>query len=283
MKITPVSHVPMHTIDANGAPQTTNVERAKLIMQTKQVPLEVPGELPIPSNIEETKTPEASAPLSPQLALLAKQRRALQVKERELADREKALLEKNTGNSSIDVARLKAEPLRVLLENGVTYDDLIKAVSAGQQEIKPDLNALKDEIFKGLDQRFTDKEAQAEKQVLAEMQREATRLIADDTYEMVRETQSIPQVMQLIERTYRESGEVLDVTEALRLVEEELFKDAQRIVKLKKMQSQIPQQTLQPQLRPTYGSRTLTNRDTATPPLSAKARAMAAFYGTLKK
>lgn len=277
MKILPMSSGG----EAQGASQPSRVDSVK--MSTNATPSRFsPQELPIsPPNRETEATVEATQPLSPQLALLAKQRRALQVKERELLAREKAM-QSPQPVSGIDIARLKAEPLSVLLENGVTYDQLTEAILAGQGN--SEINALKakvESLEKGLDQKFLDKEAAAEKQVLAEMQRQATRLVQEsDEYELVRGTRSIPHVMQLIERTYREEGEVLDVDEALKLVEAKLFERAQEMMKLKKIQSQFaPQAPQQPQRQSVI--RTLTNQHTASPVLGAKERAMAAFWGRL--
>ncbi len=241
---------------------------------------------PAPSD-EVDGTVEATQPLSPQLAALAKQKRALQVKERELEDREKALNERpSTQEGVIDVARLKSEPLSVLLEAGVTYDQLTEAILNSRDNNGPELQALKAEIAalkEGVTKQLSDRDQQAEKQVLAEMQREATKLAAEgDAFELVRETGSIPQVMTLIERTYRESGEVLDVSEAMQLVEDELMTESLKLAALQKVQGRLqPEQplTTQAQQRP----RTLTNRDTAAPPLSRKERALLAFAGQLPK
>ena len=290
MKISPVPSISVPTLGSDGNPQPSRVESIRALkMTTNATPLanmQMPQELPIAAPNEQTEaTVEATQPLSPQLALLAKQRRALQVKERELKEREKALQAQGTGNTAVDIARLKSEPLSVLLENGVTYDQLTEAILANQGN--SEINALKSEIEslkQGIDQKFQEKESAAEKQVLAEMQREAEQLVRSDDYELVREMKRIPDVMSLIERTYRETGEVMEVPEALQWVEKFLLEEAQGIAKAKKIQSllnpmpQIPQ----PQQRQ-MGMRTLTNKDTASVPLSAKARAMAAFYGTLKK
>ena len=114
------------------------------------------------------------------------------------------------------------------------------------------------------------------------MRREATSLVSQgEDFELIRGTQSVPDVMQLVERTYRETGEVLDIREACQLVEDELFKETQKLAKLKKVQSQFA--PIQQQLQPQRGFRTLTNRDTATAPMSAKARALAAFRGELTR
>ncbi len=307
MKIAPVTSSPTPTVDMAGNPAPSRVDsvrsmrmktlvtphgvqdlpeelRPQALAPNQQLPLSVSDEQP-------AAVSEATQPLSPQLALLAKQRRALQVKERELLDREKAL--KAQGDvQRIDVAQLKSEPLKVLLDHGVTYEQLTDAIiSGGNGGGASEINSLKAEIAalkEGIDQKFVEKDTLAEQQVLAEMKRQASRLVqASDQYELVRETRSVPMVMQLIERTYRESGEVLDVPEALRLVEDELFKDHQRIAKIKKMQELFaPKVQEHPQPQPqqrTVGMRTISNRDTATVPLTARQRALAAFYGTLKK
>lgn len=271
-----------------GAPQQSNVESVRQIrMKTNATPLMSPPQQiqgDVNSNIETQSADAATQPLSPQLALLAKQRRALQVRERELRQREQAM-QSQTGQSMIDSARLKSEPLSVLLENGVTYDQLTEAILANSGQGNSEINSLKAEIEalkKGVDQKFIDQNTQAEQQVLAEMKREANQLVRDDNFEFIRETRSVPTVMDLIEKTYRKTGEVLDVSEAMRLVEDELYKDAQRLASLKKMQLQQVQQQPQPQQRQ-YGMRTLTNRHTSSVPLSAKERALAAFNGTLRR
>lgn len=229
---------------------------------------------------------EATQPLSPQFAALAKQRRALQVKERELSDREKALTGQAAQGSTDMLARLKSEPLSVLLEAGVTYDQLTQAILADDRGANPELRALKAEVQAlrdGVDKKLSDRDAQSEQAVLAEMRKEAEQLTVEgEAFELVRETKSIPMVMELIEKTYRATGEVLDVQEALQLVEDDLIEQSLKTASLSKVQSRVaPRLPPQPQQR--QGMRTLTNRDTATAPMTAKQRALAAFYNQLPK
>lgn len=292
MKIAPVPQItPM--VD----PQAARIQSVRALKMNTNA---TPGVMPMdeaPAVEQKLSTPppddtadgdiEATQPLSPQLAALAKQKRALQVKERELAEREKALASGSaTPADHIPLARLKSEPLSVLLENGVTYDQLTEAILADQSgngTQMRDLQKKVDSLEEGFDKKLSERDQQAEKQVLAEMQREATRLAADgDTYELVRETGSVPHVMQLIEQTYRTTGEVLDVTEAMQLVEDELIGESLKLAALKKVQGRLQPEatpTLQPQLRP----RTLTNRDSTVQSLSPKQRALLAFRGELKK
>lgn len=233
-------------------------------------------------------TPEEMKPLSPQFAALARQRRALQVKERELLAKEQAMTSDGQGNGHTEVfARLKAEPLSVLREAGVTYDDLTNAI-LNQSSVNPEIETLKNEIKslkEGIDKNFADRETQSEQQVLTEMRKEALSLATQgDEYELIRNQNGIKHVMSLIERTYRATGEVLEVSEAMNLVESELLKDAMKVANMNKIKkSFLPQPQVQPQQQSQPVMRTLTNRDTAIPPLSRTARAIAAFNGTLKR
>lgn len=282
MKITPMpAFVPSVNQTGNPVPSQENIRVLK--MATNATPLQYMSPQGEPAIAQAGAVDEATQPLSPQLAQLAKQRRAIQ-KEKEEWEKQKSQ-QQPARTDVIDLSRLKSEPLKVLLENGVTYDQLTQAILGNQENSEVGTLRQKIEALeKGIDQRFSDKDLQAEKQVMAEMDREAAKLISQsDEYELIRETRSRPLVMKLIERTWKEGQEVLDVPEALRLVEDELFKDQLKLQKIKKLQSQ---QTLPPQQmtqqRP-QGMRTLTNRDTASVPMTAKARALAAFYGTLKR
>jgi len=233
---------------------------------------------------------EATQPLSPQFAALAKQRRALQVKERELAEREaKANQTPAITGDMVSKADLLANPLKIF-EMGLTYDQLTEAILSNPKNSNLDPRALKEELIQAakdeLNKTLSDRDTQAEAQVLSEMMKEAQKMIQEgDTYEMVRETGSLPQVKELIYRLYKKTGEVLDVDEALNLVETDLINESLKIANIKKVQSRLSpqppvQNTQQLQQRQ---MRTLTNRDTASSPLDRRARAIAAMTGNLRK
>ncbi len=295
MKISPLSAtgVPTHGGAPADAPAPTMAQRIRSVrMNTNATPGRAPPqdqELTIPYKGDDSAqtADEATKPLSPQFAALAKQKRALQL-ERQALDREKAeFTQTSTQGAGVDLSRLKSDPLGVLLEQGVTYEQLTDAVLAHNDGVNPKVQALEAKLAaleSGLDTKLKDRDAQQEQQALAEMRREALQLSAEgEDFEMVRETKSIPHVMTLIERTYRETGEVLAVREALRLVEDELVKDALKLAGHQKVQSQLaPRPSPQPLQQPRQ-MRTLTNRDTAQVPMTAKQRALAAFHGTLPK
>ncbi len=288
MKISPVSTSLSPGIDSQAA-RIESIRSLKMATnatpEQPQIPAqEVETPVDIVDNDKSNAVVEATEPLSPQFAALAKQRRALQQERRAFEDQKKAQEAASQGSDVVTKANLKSQPLKTLLDAGVTYDQLTEEILANQDDSK--FNSIEAKIAaieQGVDKKLLDRDAQAEQQVLAEMKREAESMIAgNDDFELVRETNSVPDVMKLIERTYRESGEVLDVSEALKLVEEELFKRNQKLIGLKKFQGLIKPSEPVAQQRP-QGMRTLTNRDTASPPMTAKQRALAAFAGTLKK
>lgn len=230
------------------------------------------------TDVQANEPSEVTEALSPQQVALAKQRRALQVKERELAERERRLI----GPSRAELeARIKSQPLSVLQELGVTYDQLTQEILASQQTVTPEIQALKAEIQalkEGVDKTLTDKDAAAEQAVLAQMRRNVQHLSADEDFEMIRATGSQDQVVDLIHRTWKETGEVLDEAEAMRLVEDELLNDALKIAQTKKLQAKLtPPAPVQP--TPQTGMRTLTNKDQARPPMTRRQRAIAAMLG----
>lgn len=264
----------------------------------RDLPVENIEEVSTESNIVDEVEPaqvttEDTRPLSPQFAALAKAKRALQVKEREIQAREQALSQNPSPAKTDDDfrARLKANPLSVLQEEGVTYDQLTEAILSNQQEQSPHLQRLESELKalkEGLENQNktqTERDEAAKQQVLTQLARDADQIIAQgDEYEMIRETGSRKEVIRLIEETFNKTGEVLDLDEALKLVEDELIEESLKIARIKKVQGRLtppePEQ-IQTQVKDNNVRvmRTLTNRDGASVPTTRQQRAIAAFHG----
>ncbi len=254
-----------------------------------------PQETIISDTNEPAVVPEETRPLSPQFAALAKHKRALQVKERELAQREEALKSQAPAGSEDLLAKLKANPLNVLQEAGVTYDQLTEAILSNQSGSNPDINSLKAELKalkEDLSNQFTTRDTQAEQQVLADIRRDIDQTVQSqpDQYEAIIKARANDEVKELIHRTWKNTGEILDVTQALELVENQLIEEALPFAQLKKVQSRLTpiqeanQQTVVAPPRPgTKIMRTLTNRDSAAPVMDKYQRAIAAMQGTLKR
>jgi hypothetical protein len=231
---------------------------------------------------EQANALEDTRPLSPQFAALAKQRRALQIKERELADRERAIQSNPvTDGGSELIARLKSQPLSVLQEHGVTYDQLTEAIlnNGSNSEVKA-LEARLKAIEEGVDKRFQTQEERQEEAALTEMLYEAENLAKEgEAYELIRDRNAYDQVLRLIHSTYKKTGRVMEVTQAMDKVEAQILDRDLKIANTNKIRSRLfADQPLQTQ--PTQRTmRTLTSRDGAAAPLDRKSRAMAAFRG----
>ena len=204
-----------------------------------------------------------------------------------MQEREKALHSPQPGQAeTVAVARLKSEPLKVLLEAGVTYDDLTQAIlnNPGNSELydlRREFNSYKQEV----QEQFTQREAAAEAQALREIANEAKSLVyGTQDFELIKSMGHVKSVPKLIEAHYRKTGDLMSVHEACQKIEDELFKDAQRVAGLEKVRSQLnPATGRPPQMQRQAGMRTLTNRDTSTVPMTARQRAIAVFNGTLKR
>lgn len=224
-------------------------------------------------------TVEVTQPLSPQFAALAKQKRALQL---ERAEFDKL---KNAPNELVE--RLKTQPLKVLQEHGVTYDQLTEAI-LNDGGVNPEIEELKKEIKalkEGVDKSFETRETQAEEAALTEMLYEAEGLAKEgETYEFIREQNAYDKVLRLIHKTYKDTGRVMDVSQAMDKVEADLFKEAERLANLSKVRAKFGQPPAAPlQSQQPKQMKTLTARDSASSQMSSRQRAIAAFNGTLKR
>jgi Skp family chaperone for outer membrane proteins len=274
----------------------TNVSPDRFNQEAQSLVDTAPPTLTDP-NAQAEPVVEATQPISPQFAALARQKRALQVKESEIAAREKALAD-GAGPSGTDlVAKLKADPLSVLQEAGVTYEQLTEAILNNQNGINPEMVALKakiDALEKGFETKLTERDQQAKQQVLSEMQTQVNQLVGQgDDYQMIKAMGKQKDVVGLIERTWEKgwpekglpAGYVLDIEEAAKIVEDFYVEDILPIARLGKVQSKLTpaQEIAQTQGPQRQQMRTLTNRDTARPVLDRRARAVAAAMGTLRR
>lgn len=302
---------PQEQPQSSGDPQVDRITTKRIKMRTQQSTNrhEVPvveeinpqsnsqpvDKIPTDDTAVKVEGEEATKPIDPQLADLVRIKRALQVKERELAQREEAFKVQAGSVPAEDLkAKLKADPLGVLQEAGVTYDQLTEAILNNQNApIDPQKlrNEIKEDLKKELLGEFGTRDQQAETQVLGEINREVVNLTAQgDQYEAIRTAKAQKKVTDLIHRTWKETGEVMDVTEAAELVENQLIEDYTPFAKLKKVQSLLaPEQSapvdkqVQPPRPGVKVMRTLTNRDNASPVMDRRSRAIAAMNGTLRK
>jgi len=275
-------------MNVNRIKMRTNHSPEQFIQELQQ---EIEGqntaETAVLGDNKQVDTQDVRKPISPQLAAIAKARRALQVKEQEFAAKEKALAEKMSSSQSVDMETFKANWLDILLNGGMTYEQLIEAVAAKGPGTDPKVFELTKKIadLEGkLESSFKDRDAQAEQQVLSELRREAHKITAQgDEFEAIRANGAQGKIVEFIEKQYRKTGELLDVHQAASIIEQILIDDAIKAANFNKVKSKlnsVSQTQAQPQKQQQL--KTLTNRQTASPQLSRKARAIAAMNGTLK-
>lgn len=266
-------------------------------------------------------TTDSEAPLSTQYAVLARKEKALRAKvvaqeqsfkqrEAQLSAREAELSSKSTQDLTnyISKDKLKQNALGVLAELGIDYDNISQQALAAQdpnaqalrqykQEMDAELQKVREEQVNSR-KSYEQQQAQAYQQALNQIRTEAKALVsADPSYEMTKETGSVNDVVDLIERTFKEEGTLLTVEQAAQAVEDHLVEEALKISKIKKIQERLKpvvkptaaqsQATGAPQQSPSAPKetqlKTLTNAVGSTRPLTAKERALLAFKGELNK
>lgn len=251
--------------------------------------------------------------LSRQFAQLARQEKALRAKqqqqeqqwkakEAELQAREAKLSQPQFDpNEYIPRSRIREDAYSVLVEEGVdldnTYQQHINRVPI-DPTLQSHISKLEAKLAKleaqaeGSQKSYADQQTQAYASAIKQITSDAKALVNNNPseYESIAKTNSIKDVVDLIEATFKADGIVLSVEEAAQEVEtyiaDELYKHATNIDKIKKRMSnpgqgatsdEKSQANKQPQTM-----KTLTNANSSSRKLTAKERAMLAFKGELK-
>lgn len=262
-----------------------------------------------PASEEPKPTPEEEPQLSTQYAAMARKEKALRIKqaefqrERDEFNRQKAIAAAPATpqfdeSKYIARDRLKTDTLAVLAEEGVSYDELTQAIlNQGQYQQDPQTKATiaklearlakQEEALQKASESAAEQQTAQYKQAVNEIRENATQLVkSDPAFEIIKETGSVNDVVELIEETWKQDGILLSVEDAAREVEEYLEKEALKISRIKKLQDRMKpaaapakqQQATQPPKQP-QTMKTLTNAVGVSRPLTAKERAIRAFKG----
>ena len=264
--------------------------------------------------VEAPETPaEPKSEIDPRMAQLARRERALRAKaqqqeqafkarEAALAVREAELSSKDQTYKSGYIPKdlLKTSPLQALAEAGLSYDEITQAV-LNQQPTDPRVEAtisrleakikqLEEAGEEGKKNSATQQQAAYEAAV-KQIKADVSKLVfTDPAFETVKATNSISDVVELIEETYKKDGTLLGVEEAAQMVEDYLLEEALKLTRIDKIKKRLaqnaqPAQTQKaqpPQPKQPPPMKTLTNAASSTRQLSAKERAILAFRGELK-
>lgn len=255
----------------------------------------------VTTNVEEvTEETVAATPeekLSPKYAQLARKEQALRQRELELKAMEQRLAAKEEEYKTRYVPKEEISKKfstnfnEAAEEFGLSYDTLTQAVlnqptpeTQAYTRLEKEIQALKQER---LNQIKAQEEAQvkAYNQAIENLRAEATQLVeTDPEFETIKASGEVEKVVQHIEKTYKETGKVLKVSEAAKVIEEQLLEQAMKLAKLQKVQTKLAPQPTEAQKPLEAGkapSKTLTNNLTTNRKLSSKERALMAFRGEL--
>ena len=233
-------------------------------------------------------SPEAKQ-LDPKYEALAKKESAFRTRERDFQAKEAAF---KAQVAELEAAksfkqRLLENPLEALNEAGITYDQLVEqavnAPDASTREIKQELKTIKEAQSKLAEDAQKATQAQRES-AITQIRHDVLELVdSDPNFETVKGTGSADDVVELITRTFDESGRLLSIDVAAKMVEDELFEEALKIASLGKVKAKLspaPTQETKPQLHEAAKSMTtLTNNMTSTRPLTPRERALRVFRG----
>lgn len=263
--------------------------------------------------LQEATTEESQKPLSAQFAQLARKEktvRAMQAevkaKEADLANRETAIKAKEAEYSSnfISKAKLLEDPFGTLSELGITYEQVTQqALNQPSQEdrmlmseikaLKAEINGLKDET-KGTKDSIASQQKQNYDAAVLQIRKDTESLVNSSAdYEAIKATDSVKDVVDLIEQTFKEEGRLMTVEEACKAIEEELEEEILKVSRLNKIQAKLKATSATAPNPAASGAaqktqqgqpiKTLTNAVGNHKPMTSRERAIAAFNGKLDK
>jgi hypothetical protein len=309
---------PNSPVKASNAPSQGNAQQTPVAdpnrISAEEMSAIAPTASKIPTlsqntNSEAPETSEApEAPLSERHAQLARREKQLRQREQAIRAKEQAAAQAKAAEDaakaqamapSVDLSKyvsvddLVRDPFRILNEKGLTYDQLtelaLNAPKPEQLAMQNELKALRDELkaIKGDSEKtrksIEDQQNQSRQQAVTDIRHQVNKLVSTDpSFEAIKATRSVNDVVELITKTYDEDGILMTVEEAAEQVEEYLTSEALRLARLNKIQQRLkPQAPVQQNSQPTQqqGMKTLTNSVTSSRPLSARERALAAFHG----
>lgn len=286
----------MSTVVARDVTGQTTIEQPK---QTAPVEGLVP-----PQQEAKTEETKEDAQLAKRLAAIAREQKSAREARRQVDAERKALANQTKELEDLRAwkAKFGQDPLSVLNEAGISYDQLTQSVL---NQPDPEITRLKQEIaaVKAANEKAV-KQAEEQKtiqmtQALKQLSNETKKLVSadPDRFELLNANgeDAIETVVQLIKHDFDETGLVKSVEEAATEIEEILAEEAMRFASTKKIKSRLyPASTVaetavpQKQALQTEKSQltTLSNRiSPPTQPMTAKVRrerAIAAMLGQLK-
>lgn len=200
-------------------------------------------------------TPEATpAPaksedfLSPKFAALARQQKLIREEQRRFQAEKAAFKAEAEELAKVKgwQDRLKQNPLEVLTEAGLSYDQLTQSMLSQPdqgdpltQKLQRDLLALQkkqDEAAESIKKEAEDRRNAALNQIRNDVK---ILVSSNEDFETIKSEGAEDAVVELIEQTYMKDKMLMKVDAAAKEVEEYLIENALRVARLKKVQSRL--------------------------------------------
>lgn len=278
---------------------------------------EAPASLEVaPEQAPAASTPPAQSPLSTQYAQLARKERAIRQQMQELKRIQQEVKDAQSQIKSqaaqpqqsfdpskyVSIDELKANPWQKLTETGISYDQLTQAALNAPNPLEWEIKKLQNQLadqqksFEDYQQKNSkyqeDNQKQAYDQAKSQIKSDVKRLVTvDSSYETIKATNSVQDVVDLIEKTFERDGVLLTIEEAAQEVENYLLEETVKIYSIPKIQKRVqsmqttktstasPKQPEKPPGQQPNQQKTLTNSLTSSRPLSARERAIRAATG----
>jgi hypothetical protein len=272
-------------------------------------PAQAPEEKPAKTSQEWAKLARQAKQIQAERVKLQNEQKAIEQQKAQMLAREAEIAQKSELNQKgyVSIESLKADPLSVLAEAGVPYEQITEQVinpSKIDPRLQATINALKAEIAdlkkstaEG-NERISQQSQEQYKAAVKQIELDVKNLVnTDPNFETVKTTGSVRDVVELIEEIFKKDGYVMTVEDATTEVENYLVDEAMKLTKIEKIKRKLTQPTAngapakqtQTSQTQTQGQgatqpqmKTLTNAASSTRKLSARERAVLAFRGELK-
>lgn len=220
-----------------------------------------------------------------QFAAMARKEKQLRAYDRDVRAREEAFKARETEVSRLSGLQTKAsnDPLGVLKDLGITYDQLTKAIvespnpqtyeQSEMAKLAAEVTKLREDQAKAITA-AEERQKSADENAFKMIQNDVKMFVqGNDEFEMIDKTGSHEQVAEYIRQVWEKENVWLDTATAAKEVENQLLEDALEVAKLKKIQSRLmpaapseqnaPDTKKPPMQTQSNQSKTLTNRMTS--------------------
>lgn len=233
-----------------------NAEAAELAPDA-QTPVEAPAK---------PEVPQADDKFASKFAALSRKEKEIRHREAqftaemerikaEKSEIEKWKAEKSNADSEFK-NKISSNPLKVLEELGITFEDLTKMqlneqnptpemlIARTRQELESGYKKELEELRNSLKQEKEKAASEQHEQVVSGFKKQINQFVDanEEAYELIKMNDAQELVFDVIQEYYESSGKVLSIEEAAKYTEQHLEEEAKRVMEAKKFKQTSPKQ-----------------------------------------